>query len=52
MQDLFLWELWGRQKLLDECSLGYSHKTIWDYPHQSRKKQRKYLESMEDHEKT
>lgn len=28
MQDLFEWELYGRQKLLDECSLGHYFKTI------------------------
>lgn len=39
MQDLFEWELWGRQKLLDECSLGHYSKTICGYPNQSRKKQ-------------
>jgi len=38
MQDLFEWELWGRQKLLDECSLGHYSNTICGYPNQSRKK--------------
>ena len=40
MQDLFEWELYGRQKLLDECSLGHYTKTIYGYPNQSRKKNR------------